>query len=203
MKKAAKIRLIILSSVFGLILLLFAVLGLLYLYADSVVFAHIDITDVAIREGIDIDFDDYPIKYPWFGNPIMLDEGAGGSFGIFFGGGGYKNIDVYMVVNDPIDLWLRYLSDRYDRRFTLDYILEQDSKTISVHLTGTAYDDDGSTVPLDQSFLFDIEYASPENLPTWLNEEDMDEGCNEYWNFLINYETVSMPEWLEEKLADQ
>ena len=203
MKKAAKIRLIILSSVLGLFLLLFAVLGLLYLYADSVVFAHIDSTDVAIREGIDIHFDDYPINYPWFGNPMMLNEGAAGTYGLFCGSGGYKNIDVYMVVNDPIDLWVRYLSIRYDRRFTLDYTLEQDSKTISVYLTGTAYDDDGSAVPLDQSFLFNIENASPENLPMWLNEEDMDDECNEFWNFMINYETTPMPAWIEEKLAAQ
>ena len=121
----------------------------------------------------------------------------------FLGSGGEKNIWVYMAVNDPIFSWIYYLGDRYDGRFTVDYTMEQDSKSISVRLTGTAYDDDGSAVPLDQGFLFNIENASPENLPTWLNEDDLTDECKEYLDFWRNYETVPVPAWLEEKLADQ
>ena len=202
MKKAAKIRLIILSSILGLILLLFATLGLFYLYADSVVFDHIDTSIVPVREGVDAPSnDEYPVNYPWFGNPLMLLWESGRGFGLFFGHGGEKNLSVYMAVNDPIVMWIDYLSERYDRQFIVDYTLEQDSKSISVYFKGTAEDSDGSSIPLDQTFLLDIENASPDNLPTWLNEDELDEECREYWNFLLNYETVPMPEWLEEKLG--
>ena len=203
MKKAAKIRLIILSSLFGLLLLLFAVLGLLYLYADSVVFGHIDTSFVTAHIDIDISAADYPVNYPWFGNPMMMSSIASyRTYSAFLGSGGTKNIWVYMAVNDPIISWIDYLSDRYDGRFTVDYTMEQDSKSISVHLAGTAYDDEDDAVPLDQSFLFNIENASHENLPTWLNEDDLTDECKEYLNFWRNYETVPVPDWLEEKLSD-
>ena len=205
MKKAAKIRLIILSSVLGLILLLFAAFGLLYLYADLVVFAHRDTSSFALREEVDAPPEgEYLVNYPWFGNPLMIpsnDEGR--VFALTFGHGGAKNIWVYMAVNDPITMWIDFLAERYDGRFTVDYTMEQDSKSISIHFTGTACDDEGSAVPLDRSFLFDIENASPENLPALLNEDEMDDECREYWDFMFNYETVPMPAWLEEKLAAQ
>ena len=204
MKKAAKLRLIILSSILGLILLLFAALGMFYLYADSVVFDHRDTSQVPVRVEIDAPSnDEYPVNYPWFGNPLMLLWDSGRGFGLFFGHGGEKNMNVYMAVNDPLVMWIDYLGERYDRRFTLDYTMEQDSKRIAVYFTGTAEDGDGSTVSLDQAFLFDIENAGPEKLPTWLNEEDMSEECQEYWDFLLHHETVPMPDWLAEKLADQ
>ena len=204
MKKAAKIRLIILSSVLGLILLLFAALGLLYLYSDSVVFGHRDTSFVTAHVDIDISAADYHVNYPWFGNPMMMSGSDSYiMYAPFLGSGGEKNIWVYMAVNDPIFSWIYYLGDRYDGRFTVDYTMEQDSKSISVRLTGTAYDDDGSAVPLDQGFLFNIENASPENLPTWLNEDDLTDECKEYLDFWCNYETVPVPAWLEEKLAAQ
>lgn len=202
MKKAAKIRLIILCSILGLILLFFAALGVMYLYADSVVFGHIDTSTVSVFSGIDTPAEDYPVNYPWFGNPLMLIGRTGRGFAIIFDRGGEKNIYVYMAVNDPIDTWIDYLSHRYARRFTLDYTMEQNSKSISVHLTGTGYEDDGSTVPIDQSFLFDIENAAPDNLPTWLNEDDLTDEYKEYLNFLRNYETVPMPAWLEKRIAE-
>lgn len=200
MKKAAKIRLIILCSILILILLFFASLGAMYIYSDSVVFGHRDVSDVPIVSGIDTPVDDYPVNFPWFGNPLMLIGRTGTGFNIVFENGGSKNINVYMAVNDPIYMWINYLSHRYDRRFTLDYTMEQNNRSISVHLTGTAYEDDGTAVPLDQSFLFDIEKASPDNLPTWLNDDDLTDEYKEYLNYVFNYETVPKPAWLEEKL---
>lgn len=202
MKKAAKIRLIILCSILGLILLFFASLGVLYIYADSVVFGHKDISSVPVLEGVKTPAEDYPVNYPWFGNPLMMLSGSDGGriYNLVFERGGDKNIGVYTAVNDPIDMWIDYLSDRYERRFTLDYTMEQDSKSIAVHLTGTAYEEDGTAVPLDQSFLFDIENASPDNLPKWLNEDDLTDEYKEYLNFIFNYETVPMPAWMEELL---
>lgn len=202
MKKAAKIRIIVLSTILGLILLLFATLGLFYLYADSVVFDHRDTSEVPIYEWIDAPSnDEYPVNYPWFGNPLMIPSNEGGRiFALFFGHGGAKNLDVYMALNDPIVMWIDYLGERYDRRFTVDYTMEQDRKSISVHFVGTAEDSDGSIIPLNQSFLFDIENAGPANLPKWLNEDDQNEECKEYWYFLLNYKTAPMPAWLEEKL---
>lgn len=204
MKKAAKVRLVILCSILGLILLFFASLGVLYLYSNLVVFGHIDETHASYFSGLEISEDDYPVRYPWFGNPLMIYEGGGGIYGTIFNNGGLKNIPVYNAVNDPMDLWINwYLSERYDRRFTLDYTLEQDSKTISVHIFGTAYEEDGTAVPLDQSFIFDIENASPDNLPTWLNEDDMSGEYKEFVNYLFNHETVPMPDWIAEKYGDE
>ena len=158
-----------------------------FIYADSVIFDHRDTYDVPIRVGIDAPSnDEYPVNYPWFGNPMMIpSHDSGRIYAIPFGGAGLKNLDVYDAVNDPIGMWIYYLGVRYDRRFTLDYTMEQDSKRIVVYFTGTAEDGDGSTVPLDQTFLYDIENASPDNLPTWLNEEDLSEECKEYWFFYI------------------
>ena len=196
MKKAAKIRLIILCSILGLILLFFAFLAGLYFYSNLVIFDHIDNTSISSE--------DYPVKYPWFGNPLMIYEGGGGIYAVIFEDGGLKNLSVYNAVNDPLILWIDfYLRERYDGRFTLDYTLEQDSKTISVHLFGTAYKEDGAAVPLDRSFIFDIENASPDNLPTWLNEDDMSDEYKEFVNYMFNYETVPMPDWIAEKYGEQ
>ena len=204
MNKAAKIRIIIEASILGLILLFFASLGLLYIYSDSVVFGHIDTSEVASAlSDIDTPAADYPVNYPWFGNPLMLLGHTGRGFGIIFSDGGEKNIGVYMAVNDPIVTWIDYLSLRYDRRITLDYTMEQNTRSISVRLTGAAEDVDGSTVPIDQSFMFNIENAAPDNLPTWLNEDDMPDEYKEYMNYVLNYETVPRPAWVEEKLSDQ
>ena len=202
MNKAAKIRLIVLCSILGLILLFFAFLGGLYIYSNAVVFSHVDNTASAPSDP-DIYDDRYPVRYPWFGNPLMIYEGGGGIYGIVFNDGGEKNIPVYNAVNDPMVLWVDfYLNYKYDRRFTLDYTVEQNSRTISVHLAGTAYETNGAAVPLDQSFIFDIENASPDNLPKWLNEDDMTDEYKEFVNFMFNHETVPMPDWLEEKLAE-
>ncbi|MCH5199657.1 MAG: hypothetical protein J1F60_01765 [Oscillospiraceae bacterium] len=203
MKNAAKIRLIILCSILGLILLFFAFLGALYLYSNAVVFGHRDTSEVgSFLTDADALAADYPVNYPWFGNPLMLIGGTGRGFAIIFRDGGMKNIDVYMAVNDTIVTWIDYLSYRYDRRITLDYTMEQNSKTISVHFTGTA-EDNGSIVPIDRSFIYNIENASPDNLPKWLNEDDMTDEYKEYINYRFNYETAPMPAWLEEKLAEE
>ena len=202
MNKAAKIRLIILCSILALILLFFAFLGGLYIYSNTVVFSHIDNT-APLPSAPDISADDYPVRYPWFGNPLMIHEDGGGIYTIVSNDGGLKNIPVYNAVNDPMVLWVDfYLNYRYDRRFTLDYTLEQNNSTITVHLTGTAYNADGSAVPLDQNFIFDIENASPDNLPKWLNEDNMTDEYKEFVNFMFNHETVPMPDWIEEKLAE-
>ena len=192
MKKAVKIPFIIISVLLALILLIAIGGGALYLYSDAVIFDHTDAH--GFFESKD------KVNYPWFGNPTMLSEGNGGVYKSFLGGGD-KNIGVYMAVNDPISDWVLYLSQRYGNSVTLNYTLEQDSKSISVRFAGTAYDDNGSAVPLDQSFLFDIENAAPDNLPKWLNEDDMTNEYMEYLNFVYNQETVPMPAWYAEKMA--
>ena len=192
MKKAVKIPLIIISVLLTLLLFAVAVVGAIYLYAEAVIFDHVD------AHG----FFDSKVNYPWFGNPTMISEGSGGFYGSFLDGGD-KNICVYMAVNTPINDWIIYLRQRYDDPVTLNYTLEQDSKSISVYFTGTAYDNDGSAVPLDQNFLFDIENAAPDNLPRWLNEDDMTDEYKEFIHYALNWETVPMPAWMEEKRAAQ
>ena len=203
MKKAIKIPLIILSVLLALFLIIAIAFGALYLYSDMVIFDHRDITDIPFYESIDVPSESYSVNYPWFGNPMMLSGGGGKTFTLTLGSGGEKNLRVYSAVNDPIYIWIHYLGERYDGRVSLDYTMEQDSKTISVHLSGAADDDDGSSVPLEQSFIFNIENASPDNLPKWLNEDDLTDEYKEYLNYLLNYETVPMPDWLTEKLAER
>ena len=184
---------IVLSILLALFLLIVAAAGALYLYAESVIFDHVDSHN----------FFSSKVNYPWFGNPVMISEGNGGIYSGSIFGGGEKNIRVYNAVNDPIFDWIYYLRERYDGSVTLDYTLEQDSKSISVYFTGTAYDNDGSAVPLDQSFLFDIENAAPDNLPRWLNEDDMTDEYKEFIHYVLNWETVPMPAWMEEKYGEK
>lgn len=75
----------------------------------------------------------------------------------------------------------------------------QDSKSINVLLEGNAVNDKGESVSLEKKFVFDIENASPDKLPIWVNENETVGEFKEYWDYIHTLGS-EMPEWLAERL---
>ena len=116
------------------------------------------------------------VVYPFFGNKLMLGE-SGPVYGPPLGLG-MKNIRVYLAVNDPISTYTHWISRQYEGGVQItDYIVENDGKTLTVKLSGTA-NNGGETIPIEKVFIFDIENASFDNLPTWTNRTEAD---NEFY----------------------
>lgn len=114
---------------------------------------------------------------PVFGNKLMLEEG--GVYSSLFNLG-MKNLDVYDEVNAPIQLYSVIISTKYDSVQLTDYeVINEGGKTLTVTLRGTA-DDGGETVPIEKVFVFDIEDASLDNLPTWTNRTEEDDEVYQY-----------------------
>lgn len=203
-RKPPKPLVITLIVLLSIVVLAAAAYGGIYLYSEQVIFDHRDISEpygpIEESEG-------YSLNYPFFGNPLTLSGSSAASYALIFGSGGKKNIPVYNAVNDPIYTWVSYLSRRYKRHVNLDYTMEQDSKTISVSLSGNFKDDEGKIIPLEQKFVFNIEDASPENLPQWTNKDEASADYKEYLDYLQNYpkdpENTKIPDWLAQQIAEQ
>ena len=119
---------------------------------------------------------------PVFGNKLMLEEG--GVYSSLFNLG-MKNLDVYDEVNAPIQLYSVIISTKYDSVQLTDYsVINEGGKTLTVTLMGTA-DDGGETVPIEKVFVFDIENASLDKLPTWTNRTEEDD---EVYQYLVRYQ---------------
>lgn len=196
-KKAKKPLIIILYVVFGLTVMFAAFLGSYYLSADALVYHYINISDIYIN-GVDYNQrpekrEDYPRQYPFFGNPLTISEESGTSIH-FPLHGGEKNYSVYEAINSPIQTWIFYLQDRYKNDAFVRYTVEIDKEYIKVYFTGTVTED-GKTVPIEQNFIFDIANASPENLPVWVNREEISEGFKGYLAYLDDHTKV--PDWLK------
>ena len=112
------------------------------------------------------------LNIPVFGNKLMLSEG--GDFSAPFDLG-MKNLDVYDAVNSPIYAYAVFMTGKYKDGVQLtDYEVNNDGgKTLTVTLKGTA-DNGGKTVKIEKVFIFDIENASLDNLPTWTNRTEDD-----------------------------
>lgn len=193
---------IIISVVLALVLLAAIASGGFYLYSGLIIFDHRDCSSAYAPE----DFEHpngYSINYPFFGNPLTLSGSTGRTYAI--NSVSEKNVCVYDAVNEPIYTWVDYLASRYKRYVNLSYIMEQNDKTISVSLNGSAKDDEGNNISLEQKFVFDIENASPDNLPKWTNKNEMNADYKEYLDYLQSYiddpEKAVMPGWLAEQAA--
>lgn len=205
-RKPAKALIVTIIVITILILLTALTFGGIYLYSEAVIFDHRDCnTAYSFSEYVD----GYSIKYPRFGNPMMIgvdvDENGitGRIYSLTFGKGGLKNVPVYDAINSPLCIWVDYLMIKYKNRVNLDYTLEQDSSTITVCLTGNAEDDEEQSVSLEQKFVFDIKDAGPDNLPDWVNQNEASAEFKEYWNYLNNTSSMAMPDWLAEQLQAQ
>lgn len=122
---------------------------------------------------------DCDIEIPFFGNKLMLEE-SGGVYSPPLGMG-VKNIEVYSAVNSPIYAFAFTMVCQYGESnvHIVDYEVENDGKTLSVKLSGTI-ENGGETVPIEKLFVFNIENASPDNLPTWTNRTEAD---NEFYPY--------------------
>lgn len=197
MKKTVKIPLIILSAVLALALIAAAVVGVIYLNADAVKFDHVDRNNVV---GLELNGGS-TVNYPFFGNSLIINENEGGTYSPFLGAGS-KNLDVYGAVNMPVSAYVEYLARRKcSGGINLEYTVKQDSGTLTVSFNGSGTDGSGKDISIDENLVFNIENASPDKLPVWVNENEADEELKEYWNYLNNSGTVPMPDWYAEQLG--
>ena len=205
-RKPPKPLVITLIVLLSIVALAAAAYGGIYLYSEQVIFEHRDCSTAYAPVKYEYS-EGYSINYPFFANPLALSGCDGTSYALIFGSGGEKNIPVYNAVNDPIYTWVNYLSSRYKRHVNLDYTMEQDSKAILVSLSGNVTDDEGKIIPLEQKFVFNIENASPENLPQWINKDEASADYKEYLDYLQSYprdpENTKIPDWLARQIAEQ
>ena len=144
----------------------------IYINADAIRFDYVDCNVYVADGSVYPEENGYSIRYPFFGNSAMLGE-FGASYG-FPLGAGEKNVEVYQTVNDPIYVWARVTVAKYENRVNIGYTVENDGRTLTVELSGTANDGE-NTVPVEKVFVFDIENASPDNLPVWTNRTETDD----------------------------
>ena len=191
--KKTKNLLIILSVILALILIAAITIGVIYINAAAVRFDHVDCDNII---GLELK-DGSTVNYPFFGNSLMISEGGGS-----YGGVGLENIDVYGAVNMPVCAYVEYLARRvFIGGINLDYTVEQSGGILTVNLNAIGTDDSGKDISINKKLIFNIENASPENLPVWVNENDSDEEFKEYWNYLNNTSTTQMPDWYAESLG--
>lgn len=200
MKKTKKVLAITASVILSLALVSVIALAAYYLYAETVIFDHKNcstvISDVdPAKENIE----GYSLNYPFFGNPTALNGTAGRTYSLTFFSGGEKNICIYDAVNDPIYIWVEYLYNKYRGRVNLDYTLEQDSKTISVSMSGNLNDGE-KTVFVEQKFVFDIENAAPDHLPVWANGDEISDEFREYIDYVNNPCDDTVPDWVKQRM---
>ena len=108
--------------------------------------------------------------FPHFGNKLMLD-GPGSGYAPPLGLG-MKTLKVYRQVNGPLFAYASWITFQDGAQIT-DYTVENDGKTLTVKLSGTA-DNGTETIPIEKVFIFDIENAGLDNLPTWTNRTETD-----------------------------
>lgn len=196
-KKSKKPLIITLSVILGIIFIFAAYLGICCIIADSLIYHYVDI-NAETKYGTTYEVGGIigkGLKYPFFGNPLTISEKSGKIITIFPFNAGEKNVPVYNAINDPIYIWIDYMKLRYKNNAAVDYTVETDNEQITVNFSGTLTED-GKTVPIEQKFAFGIENASPENLPVWLNREEVSEGFNEYLIYFLEDRTKA-PEWFE------
>ncbi|MCH5207803.1 MAG: hypothetical protein J1F04_02865 [Oscillospiraceae bacterium] len=166
MNKTAKILLIALAS---LVLVGAIAFAIYYVNVNAIRFDHVEQHFYSGNSEFSI---------PYFGNKLTLG-GAGVVYDVPFNLG-FKNLDVYDEVNNPIHLFTAIISTKYDSVHFTDYeVINDGGKTLTVTLNGTA-DDGGETVPIEKVFVFDIEDASLDKLPVWTNRTEEDDEVYQY-----------------------
>ncbi|MCM1298699.1 MAG: hypothetical protein NC203_07145 [Firmicutes bacterium] len=198
-RKPSKPLIVVIIIILAIALLIAIAAGGLYLFSETVRFDHRDTSEAYAPVSYEQP-EGYSVNYPFFGNSLTLSGGTGRSCAFVFGVGGEKNIWVYNAVNEPIDTWVDYLATRYKRHVNLNYDLEQDSKSITVTFKGNAADDEETVIPLEQKFVFDIENASSDTLPQWINKDEASADYKEYLNYLENPDVNPMPDWYQQML---
>ena len=165
----------ILIAVLAVVLLLGGVFGYFYITMTEIRFDYVNSKTSAANteEEVLLSQQGYGVDYPFFGNSSTLGEG--GYYNIYVGPIGdatQRNIDVYGVVNGKMHDYAYELLNLYRNYVETSYTVENDTKTLKITFTGKGYPDgfDGESVPLNKTFVFNIENASRENLPTLISE---------------------------------
>lgn len=159
MNKAVKALLIVLAAIVMVGAIGFTIL---YVNVNAVRFDYVSLNFSAGNSYIEI---------PVFGNKLTLE--SGGTY-VFPFGLGVKNLDVYDAVNAPIHLFSLKTASQYENGVHItDYEVENDGKLLSIKISGTAQNG-GETIPIEKLFVFNIENASPDNLPKWTNRTEAD-----------------------------
>ena len=194
MNRTKRAPIIAISVILISALLVLSAFAGIYLYSETIIFNRRDSSEVHSAvppvEG-------FSVKYPFFANSMALSGSDGRAYTLTLPNGGEKNIEVYEAVNAPVYILVDYLYNRYRGRVNLDYSLEQDSKTITVSMSGNVYEDENS-IPVEQKFVFDIENADSDQLPKWINEGEMDEEYRDFFGFVTNPMVNPMPDWYVE-----
>lgn len=194
-KKLKKPLIVILSVVLGIIFICVAAVVGCRLIADSLIYHYVDLSG-KVRYGSTYDSGGTMgegLKYPFFGNPLTVSEETGSTYH-FPLGAGEKNLYVYDAINYPIYSWMNYMRTRYKNDVAVDYTVEMGSEYITVNFFGTLTEND-EVIPIEQRFVISIKNASPDNLPTWENEDEISEGFKGYLAYLDD--NTKVPDWLE------
>lgn len=141
-----------------------------YFYASEIRFDHCD-ADVYV-DSADLDTlreSGCQMIYPFFGNSVSLTRGRHYSYPLGIGKG---NETVYSTVNSVIHSWAEETVTTYQNRVNVGYSVQNDGKTLTVAFGGSVYPYgiDSEAVPIEKTFVFDIENAGVDNLPKLINE---------------------------------
>ncbi len=109
----------------------------------------------------------YKMEYPFFGNSSSL-EPYGMVYSYPFGFMGEHNEPIYNAVNAHIYKYACDMTDTYQNMLRVGYKVDisDDESTLTITFSGEVYPDgiDKEPLPLEKTFVFDIENASLENL---------------------------------------
>ena len=157
-----KIRLIILSTFFGAVLVLGG--GAFGAYMYDMTIPHFDNYDSgSVAVGLDDDVEKmkahgYSVHYPdfWYTNNFTEDL-----------------FDCYMEVQGPLHDYAIYVARHYANNAVLDFEVEYTKTRLTIKFTGYGVLEDGTKEDLARTYIFDIEGASKTKLPKLLNRTEI------------------------------
>lgn len=177
------------------------VLAIIYFWGNAIIFDYVENENYIVRD-FDPRDEGYVCKYPFFANPLMMAEPTVNANAIgmtsmvlsFPTGVKDEKLYVYSAVNGPIDAWIHAVIVKYHSRVNIDYTVENDGKTLTVTFSGTV-EQDGEKVPIEEKLIFDIENADADNLPKWVNEDEVCDEVKEWYKYLDDPTEENRPSW--------
>lgn len=177
------------------------VCAIIYFWGNAIIFDYVENERYIVRD-FDPRDEGYVCKYPFFANPLMCAEPTvvanehGLSFMILSYPEGIKDekLKVYTAVNNPIDAWTYVVTVKYHSRVNIDYTVENDGKTLTVTFSGTV-EQDGEKIPIEEKLIFDIENADVDNLPKWVNEDEVRDEVKEWYKYIDDPTEENRPSW--------
>lgn len=81
-------------------------------------------------------------------------------------------IDCYVEVQSPCFEYAMSVWKKYGENAELDFTIENTGKLLTIKFTGTAYPENGETIDLARTYIFDIDGAGVSKLPRLVNRAD-------------------------------